>query len=181
MKIEFEEPPPLSTTLAFTLLRIVIGVIFALHGWQKLVHFAAWQGHVAQLGIPEPEIAAWLAIAGELLGGIGLVVGRFTRVAASGAASVMLVAIASEHLTHGLFAQQGGFEYPLVLLCVAIVFVAVGGGYFSADRFLRERARLKAIQTDETWQRPPYTPIPPAPIYADRHLRGPRLHQGYRG
>jgi putative oxidoreductase len=174
MRIEIEEAPPLQVSLAFTLLRVATGVILAVHGWEKLANLAAWQSQVAQLGLPEPEIAAPLAIAGELLGGVGLVLGRYTRAAASGVACVMVVAIATVHLSHGLLAAQGGFEYPLILLCVSLLFVAMGGGRISADRFMRERARRRAIQADERWSQPPYVALPDATFYADKlSPRGP--------
>jgi putative oxidoreductase len=176
MRIEIEEAPPVEVSLAFTLLRVVTGVILVAHGWLKLADLAGWQAQVAQLGLPEPATAATLAIAGELLGGAGLVLGRYTRVAAIGAASVMIVAIATVHLNHGLLAQRGGFEYPLILLCVSLLFVAMGGGRWSADRFMRERARRRAIQADERWSQPPYVASPNATYYAERELhraRGP--------
>lgn len=164
-RIEIDEPQPASTTIGQTLLRVIVGVILAAHGWLKMMDYGAWQNQVASLDIPFPEIAAPLALAGELLGGLGLIFGLFTRVAAFGAFCVMAVAIATVHLHKGLFAQNGGFEYPLALAAAALFFVAAGPGPVSLDMYLRRRARTRAIQRDETWSRPPYQPVPDDAIY----------------
>jgi hypothetical protein len=78
-----------------------------------------------------------LAIVGELFGGLGLVVGLLTPIAAFGVACTMTVAIAAVHLQHGLFAANGGFEFPLVLLASALWFMAAGPGPWSVDALIR--------------------------------------------
>jgi putative oxidoreductase len=171
-RIEIEEPyQPVATTLGQTILRVALGVILAAHGWMKLMDYGAWQGQVEKLGIPVPEIMAPLALAGELLGGLGLAFGLLTRVAAFGAFCVMAVAITTVHLKNGLFAQNGGFEFPLILAASAVFFLAAGPGPVSLDAYLRRRARVRAIQRDETWSRPPYQPVPEQGLYDDD--RGP--------
>jgi len=67
-----------------TLARVIMGVILVVHGFQKLTGFAEWLGHVQSLALPLPHVSAWLAVAGELLGGAGLIVGLLTRLAAFG-------------------------------------------------------------------------------------------------
>src|SRR5687768_13471717 len=91
-----------------TLLRVAAGVIFVVHGAQKLANIPAAAQSFAALGIPLPEYSVYAAIAGELLGGLGLLVGLLTRVAAFGPFCVMLVAIIAAHLRHGLLAKDGG-------------------------------------------------------------------------
>jgi putative oxidoreductase len=173
-RIEIEDPyQPVATTLGQTILRIVLGVILTAHGWQKVMDYGAWRAQVAELGIPAPEIMAPLALAGELLGGLGLVFGLLTRIAAFGAFCVMAVAITTVHLKNGLFAQNGGFEFPLILASAAVLFLAAGPGPVSLDTYLRRRARVRAIQRDETWSRPPYQPVPEQELYDDeRDERG---------
>jgi putative oxidoreductase len=119
--------------LAWTLLRIIAGGIMLAHGLQKLMAPHEFIGHVAQLGIPVPLVSGWLSIAAEAGGGLGLLLGLFTPLATAGIALNMLVAIVSVHLEKGLFAQQGGFEYPLTLLCVALLYFAGGAGPLSID------------------------------------------------
>jgi putative oxidoreductase len=116
-----------------TLLRITAGIIFMAHGAMKLADIPGTVQSFAGMGIPWPEYGVYLAIAGELLGGLGLMVGLLTRVAAFGPLCVMLVAIIAAHLRHGLLAKNGGFEYPLILGLVALFFVAHGAGAFSLD------------------------------------------------
>src|SRR5262245_5252131 len=82
---------------AYTVLRVVVGVIMAAHGTQKLLDVDAFIAQVASLGIPVPEVAAPLSMAAELLGGLGLVFGLLTRIAAFGVLANMIVAILSVH------------------------------------------------------------------------------------
>lgn len=119
--------------LALTLLRVIAGVILVVHGWLKLTDVASWQAQLTSLGMPAPEVLSWFAIAGEFLGGLGLIVGLLTPVAALGAAVTMIAAIATVHAGNGLLASNGGMEFPLLLLCVSLVFVLRGGGPLSLD------------------------------------------------
>jgi putative oxidoreductase len=166
-RIEIDEPEqPVTTTLGQTVLRVALGVILAAHGWLKVMDYPAWRAQVGELGIPSPEIMAPLALAGELLGGLGLAFGLLTRLAAFGAFCVMAVAIATVHFYNGLFAQNGGFEFPLILAAASVFFLAAGPGPFSLDTYLRRRSRTRAIQRDETWSRPPYQPVPEEGLYS---------------
>ena len=89
-----------------------------------------------------PAVFAFLAIAAEFLGSLGLAVGLLTRVAAFGIACVMVVAVATTHWQHGFFTnwygnQKGeGFEFHLLALGIAITLVVIGGGRWSLDSAL---------------------------------------------
>ena len=137
-------PGPLPV-VALTVLRLVVGVIMAVHGFQKLQDIQGFQETVGHLGMPMPALFGLLAIAGEFLGGLGLIVGLFTRVAAFGAFCTMAFAIVLVHLPHGLLAKNNGFEYPLTLLCTAFLFIANGAGPLSLDawfgRFMQRTVR----------------------------------------
>jgi len=170
-RIEIEETQPVTTTFGLTLLRVVVGAIMAAHGFQKLMDFDAFQGQVAKLGLPFPEIMAPLALAGELLGGLGLIFGLLTRVAGFGVLCVMVVTIGWVNLKNGLFAENGGFEFPLTLAACALLFIAIGGGPFSLDTLLRKRAARRAIEADERWTKPPYVPVPEEALYEDAGRR----------
>lgn len=124
-----------------TLLRVTAGIIFMVHGAQKLADIPGTAQSFAGLGIPMPEYSVYLAIAGELLGGLGLLLGLLTRVAAFGPFCVMLVAIISAHLKNGLLAKDGGFEYPLVLGLVSLFFIAHGAGSFALDALFNRSDR----------------------------------------
>jgi putative oxidoreductase len=127
-----------------TVLRIVMGVVFFAHGAQKMLGlfggygFTGTMGFFTQkMGIPAP--LAFLAIAAEFFGGIGLLLGVLSRVAAFGIACNMVVAVLMVHLPNGFFMnwagnQKGeGFEYHLLTLAVASAILVRGGGAYSVD------------------------------------------------
>jgi len=125
--------------LAFTLLRVSTGVIMIAHGWDKLIDIPKWTGYFVGMGIPFPELSIHFAIAGEFLGGIGLLLGALTRLASLGVFFTMAVAVSQVHFGNGLLAKNNGFEYPLTLMLVALYFVIMGGGRFSVDRLLMNK------------------------------------------
>ncbi len=79
--------------LALTLLRISTGLIMAVHGWQKLQDVSGFATLLTNMGIPAPQFSAYAAVAGEFLGGLGLLVGLFTPLAALGVTLTMAVAV----------------------------------------------------------------------------------------
>ena len=119
--------------LALTFLRVTVGLIMAVHGWDKLTHIDAMAAGFSSMGFANPQLMVILAIAGELGGGLGLLVGFLTPLAALGVFSTMAVAVFGVHLSNGLLAKNGGFEYPLTLLAVAFFFMIYGGGAWSLD------------------------------------------------
>lgn len=127
--------------VALGLIRFFVGLVFVLHGAQKLFvyHYAGVVGMLHQVGVPAPEISAAFAIAAELGGGLLLMTGLYTRLAAIPVAFTMLVAILQVHLHAGFFAQSGGFEYPLTMLIVNIALIVGGGGAFALDNLRTNR------------------------------------------
>lgn len=130
---------------AITILRLILGVVFFAHGAQKMLGWFGGYGFSGTMGfltsgmhIPVP--LAFLAIAAEFFGGIGLLLGLLTRIAAFGITVNMLVAIFTVHLQFGLFAnwtgtQKGeGIEYHLLVLAITTFLMIKGGGALSADR-----------------------------------------------
>lgn len=115
-----------------TVLRIVVGVVFAMHGWQKIhvFHLAGVSGMLSHLGIPMPTIFAVILITVEFLGGILLITGLATRGPAVLLAVDMLVAIITTHMRHGFFVPNG-IELPFTLLGAVICLAISGGGSFS--------------------------------------------------
>jgi putative oxidoreductase len=129
---------------ATAILRLVLGIVFFAHGAQKTLGWFGGYGFTGTMGfftgtLHLPPFFAFLAIAAEFLGGIGLIVGLLTRVAAFGIAVNMLVAILMVHGNVGFFmnwsgAQKGeGFEYHLLALAMAVFLMIKGAGALSAD------------------------------------------------
>ncbi|HLK66572.1 MAG TPA: DoxX family protein [Bryobacteraceae bacterium] len=132
-------------SMATTILRLVLGLIFAAHGAQKMLGWFGGAGFSHTMGfftngmhIPAPF--AFLAIAAEFFGGFGLLLGFLTRVAAFGITVNMLVAIGMVHGAVGFFmnwsgTQKGeGFEYHLLVLAMTIFLMIRGAGALSVDR-----------------------------------------------
>ena len=122
------------------ILRIVIGVVFLMHGGQKLFvyGFAGVTGAFGQMGIPMPAIAGPLTAIVEFLAGGALVIGLLTRLAAIGLAIDMLGAILFVHIKGGFF-MPTGYEFALTLLGANIALALTGAGYYSIDRVIAER------------------------------------------
>ena len=132
---------------ATAILRLVLGVVFFAHGAQKMLGWFGGFGFSGTMGyftgimhIPAP--LAFLAIAAEFFGGLGLILGFLTRIAAFGIAVNMLVAIVIVHGGFGFFmnwsgTQKGeGYEYHLLVLAMTAFLMIRGAGAFSVDRAL---------------------------------------------
>ncbi len=123
-------------------LRVVVGAVFLMHGAQKLFVFglAGTADIMGKLGIPLSSLAAAIVIAAELLGGLAIIAGVFTRWAGVVLAIEMLVAIPVARLKGGFFAPYG-FEFEFTLLGACLTFVALGSGGVSLDRTLAARPK----------------------------------------
>jgi len=125
-----------ATPGALFVLRVLVGVILVVHGAGKVADYGGWVSTLGEMGFGSPELLAPFAVAGELGGGIGLILGLATPLAATGAMTTMLVAIFGVHWGNGLLAANGGYELPLLLAMVCAVFLVRGGGRLSIDHLL---------------------------------------------
>ena len=135
-----------SNDVALTTLRVVLGAVFFAHGAQKMLGwfggygFQGTMGFFEHMGMPAP--VAFLIICTEFFGGLGLIVGLLSRIAALGIGVEMIGAIFLVHLPNGFFmnwfgTQKGeGFEYHLLVIAVAAALLLRGSGAFSLDRSL---------------------------------------------
>ncbi|MFB0835432.1 DoxX family protein [Arthrobacter halodurans] len=130
-------------TAARTLLRLVIGFLFAAHGWQKYFEWtiAGTQGAFAEMGIPAASLAAPAVATLELAGGIALMLGLLTRPVAALLALDMLGALVLVHATGGVFVANGGYELVLALGAASAAIALLGAGPLSLDRLLFARRR----------------------------------------
>lgn len=112
-----------------TILRIFVGVVFVVHGYQKLfqlgIHGVA--GMFGHFGIPLPLVSAVIVSLVEFVGGILLITGLATRIAAALNGIDMMVAILAVHLKNG-FSAPMGFEHPFTLLGACVCLLLAGGG-----------------------------------------------------
>ena len=125
---------------ALTVLRVVLGVTFILHGGQKLFVYGldGVAGSFGQMGIPAAAFLGPLVAFVEFFGGIAIVLGLLTRLAAFGVGATMVGAILTVHLKQGFF-NPGGVEFPLALLASAIALVLTGAGAYSLDAAIAQR------------------------------------------
>ncbi len=116
------------------ILRVVVGIVFLVHGQQKLFTygFNGVAGLMGQLGIPFPMLSAVVVTLVEFLGGLALILGFFTRWAATLLAINMLVAMAVVHLRVGFFLPNG-FEYALTLFAANLALAFAGSGEVALD------------------------------------------------
>jgi putative oxidoreductase len=123
--------------VAYALLRVVIGYILFMHGWVK-VHagVGAIAGGMAKNGLEPASFFAYAAMFLETVGAACLIVGLFTRFFGAALAIEMAIAFAVVHLPKGFAANQGGFEYVLLIGIVLFVIAIRGGGRYSVDRLI---------------------------------------------
>ena len=122
-----------------TLLRVIVGVVFLAHGGQKLFVYGVqgFAGFLAHMGLP--TFLSPIVIAIELLGGVALILGVGTRIAAAAIAVNMLGAILAVHLKGGFFLPTG-FEYALTMLAASAALILTGPGAASLDGVIGRRA-----------------------------------------
>ena len=129
-------------SLGLLILRVVVGLLIAGHGSQKLFGwfggsgFAKTVGMMKSQGFKAPTFWALLGGLGEFGGGLFFALGLLTPLAAIAIVAAMLMVVVKFHWSKGLWGAKGGYEYPLVLLVVALVVALIGAGSFSLDALI---------------------------------------------
>ena len=122
--------------LAATILRVSMGVLFLAHAGLKLFVFtpAGTVGYFASLGLPGP--LAYLVIAAELLGGIALILGVYSRWVSLALVPILLGSIYVPHGAAGFFFSNegGGWEFPAFWAVTLVVQALLGDGAFALKR-----------------------------------------------
>ncbi|SDT85841.1 putative oxidoreductase [Verrucomicrobium sp. GAS474] len=139
-----------SSSSSLLIARLTLGLVMFPHGAQKALGWFGGYGFDATMGfftgtMHVPALFAFLAIAAEFAGSLGLIFGAVSRVAAFGIASNMVVAILTVHGANGFFMnwngdQKGeGFEYHLLALGLALIVILKGAGKASVDGALARK------------------------------------------
>jgi putative oxidoreductase len=134
--------------LGLLLLRAIVGVVFVYHGSQKF--FGAFDGPgiagfadvLGQMGITWPRVGATLSAATEFCGGLAMLLGLATRLAAIPMVFNMIVAVVMVH-RHAFSLENGGMEYALTLAVVLAALGLCGPGRLSADHLILPWLRLR--------------------------------------
>jgi putative oxidoreductase len=116
---------------ALLVMRLALGAIMLVHGYHKV--FGGLHHHVemvTHLGLP--AWSAYLSAFTEFLGGLLILLGLFTRIAALGICIDLSVAIVKVHLHNGM-TGPGGYEFPLALATLAFALIFFGGGSIALE------------------------------------------------
>ncbi|HKV87189.1 MAG TPA: DoxX family protein [Candidatus Dormibacteraeota bacterium] len=125
------------------ILRLVVGLILAGHGAQKLFGWwggpgvAGWTGVMTRMRMRPPVMWAWVSALGEFGGGLLVALGFLTPVGNFAIVGAMLVAVALVHWPKGFWNTKGGFEFNLTLIGSAIALALIGPGAYSVDALLK--------------------------------------------
>jgi putative oxidoreductase len=132
------------------ILRWTLALVILPHGLQKAFGWFGGHGFEGTMGFLTgsmglPAAIAFLVIAAELLGPLGLAAGFLSRVAAFGVGAVMVGAVLTVHVHNGFFMNWSGgsggegFEYHLLVLGLVLAILIKGGGALSVDRVLQKK------------------------------------------
>ncbi len=125
------------------LIRVFIGLGLAAHGWGKFFGeqgISGFAGFLEKLGVPSPQVAAYLSASTELVGGLLIAIGLLTRLVAVPLAFNMFVAVVTVHRSsYFLSNDPPGMEYALNLGVIFLALVFTGAGRFSVDYALFRR------------------------------------------
>ncbi|MXP23691.1 DoxX family membrane protein [Gordonia sp. HNM0687] len=130
-------------SVTFFLARLILGIIFIMHGWQKLHTngIGATERGFDAMGIPWPNLAAQYATWVEFIGGILLILGLFLPIVAILLIADMIGAIYYAHWDAGFWNSDGGYEFNLALIAGLLAVGFAQAGSAAADHYVFRRRR----------------------------------------
>ena len=134
--------------LALAVVRVVLGAVFLMHGWQKYdtTTIDGVERMFDAMGVPFAYPSAVAVTMLELAGGVALILGVLTHPVALLFVLDMAGALYFAHWDAGFYVSEGGYELVLLLGVVSALFAAVGAGRFSVDRWLENgRTRVSSM------------------------------------
>ena len=123
----------MSTNLQLLVGRVLMSIIFLVAGFGKLGSVEGTAGYIASMGIPAPGITVWLVIALEILGGLAILTGFFTRYAAWALAAFCLLSGYLAHFQPEDQMQMNSFMKNVAMAGGFLILAAAGAGRFSID------------------------------------------------
>lgn len=132
-----------SRNFASLVARVILGIIFIFHGWQKLHTngISATERYFKVLDIPFPKAAAWYSALVEFGGGILLILGVLMPLVSLLLIADMIGAIFYAHIDNGFWNADGGFELPLALIAGLVAVGLAETGRTGGDGYLTSRRR----------------------------------------
>lgn len=125
-------PVPYQSSTVLVILRILVGVMMMYHGWEifdelKMVEYGKW---MVDLDFPFPATLAYLGKGSELLGGLLLAIGLFTRIASL--ALIITMSIVTFGIGNGRLLMED--QHPFMFVVLGLLFLFLGAGDFSFDK-----------------------------------------------
>lgn len=122
--------------IGLLMLRLVLGVTLALHGFNKFFGGGRIPGTARwfeSVGMKPGKFHATAAATTEVSAGLGLAAGLLTPIPGAGFVALMVVAAWTVHRSNGFFIVKEGWEYNMVLAVSAVVVATLGPGRLSLD------------------------------------------------
>jgi putative oxidoreductase len=130
-------------------LRLILGISFIFHGFPKVsstIGHQGFAGMLASIGVPKPDLMAWVVGGIEVVGGLALILGAFVAIASVLLITNMLVALFKVHLASGFsfvniksMGPDGpvfgmpGYEVNLLFIAALLALLLGGAGALSVD------------------------------------------------
>lgn len=130
---------PSALDFGLLLLRVVLGLTMAAHGYNKFFgggRIPGTAGWFDSIGMKPGVFHARMAATTEIAAGLGLALGLLTPIPAAGFVALMVVAAWTVHRNNGFFIVKEGWEYNLILATGALAIAATGAGKYSLDYLL---------------------------------------------
>jgi putative oxidoreductase len=131
------------SSAVISLFRVVMGFLFTVSGTSALFGWPVDYGDAPPIG----SFPNWWSGAIQLVTGVLIAFGLFTRVAAFFASGMMAVAYFWKHQPQGLLPIQNGGESAVMFCFAFFLLVFIGGGVYSLDALRRRRQSAVAAQT----------------------------------
>ncbi|HEX7737632.1 MAG TPA: DoxX family protein [Ktedonobacteraceae bacterium] len=130
--------------LAPLVLRIVVGIVFIVHGYMKITNLAQTTGFFIRASVPLPNVVAPVVALLEIIGGLALLLGLYSRTFSLLLIIDMLFAISLAKNKTGFV---GGWEFELTLIAILLAIVLAGPGVISLTRQRSRATREPSVAT----------------------------------